>query len=87
MKMAVFWVVAPCRLVYVYQRIRGLYCLHHQAQIRALIDLMMEAVQTSETLVNLYQSRWLYNPEDSRLHTSNILVCGEDRLIAFIFKF
>jgi hypothetical protein len=30
MKMAVFWVVAPCRLVEVYRRFRGLYCLHHQ---------------------------------------------------------
>jgi hypothetical protein len=29
-KMAVFWVVAPCRLVRVYRRFRGLYCLHHQ---------------------------------------------------------
>jgi hypothetical protein len=29
-KMAAFWVVAPCRLVRVYQRFRGLYCLHHQ---------------------------------------------------------
>jgi hypothetical protein len=30
MKMAVFWVVAPCGLVEVYRRFRGLYCLHHQ---------------------------------------------------------
>jgi hypothetical protein len=30
MKMAVYWVVAPCSLVEVYQRFRGLYCLHHQ---------------------------------------------------------
>jgi hypothetical protein len=30
MKKAVFWVVAPCRLVRVYQRFRCLYCLHHQ---------------------------------------------------------
>jgi hypothetical protein len=30
MNMAVFWVVAPCRLVWVYRRFRGLYCLHHQ---------------------------------------------------------
>jgi hypothetical protein len=30
MKMAVFWVLAPCRLVWVYRRFRGLYCLHHQ---------------------------------------------------------
>jgi hypothetical protein len=29
-KMAVFWVVAPCRLVEVYQRFRGPCCLHHQ---------------------------------------------------------
>jgi hypothetical protein len=28
--MAVFWVVAPCSLVEVYQRFRGLCCLHHQ---------------------------------------------------------
>jgi hypothetical protein len=30
MKMAVFWVVAPCRLVEVYQCFRGACCLHHQ---------------------------------------------------------
>jgi hypothetical protein len=30
--MAVFWVVAPCRLVWLYQRFRGLYCLHHQGR-------------------------------------------------------
>jgi hypothetical protein len=30
---------------------------------------MMEAVQTSETSVNLYHSTWHYNPEDSCLHT------------------
>jgi hypothetical protein len=29
-KMAVFWVVAPCSLVEVYQRFRGACCLHHQ---------------------------------------------------------
>jgi hypothetical protein len=29
-KMAVFWVVAPCSLVEVYQRFRGNCCLHHQ---------------------------------------------------------
>jgi hypothetical protein len=27
--MAVFWVVAPCSLVEVYQRFRGPCCLHH----------------------------------------------------------
>jgi hypothetical protein len=29
-KMAVFWVVAPCSLVEVYQRFRGHCCLRHQ---------------------------------------------------------
>jgi hypothetical protein len=30
MMIAVFWVVAPCSLVEVYQRFRGPCCLHHQ---------------------------------------------------------
>jgi hypothetical protein len=30
MKMAVFWVVALCSLVEVYQRFRGPCCLHHR---------------------------------------------------------
>jgi hypothetical protein len=29
-KIAVFWVVAPCSLVEIYQRFRGPCCLHHQ---------------------------------------------------------
>jgi hypothetical protein len=42
-KMAVFWVVMPCSLVEVYQRFRAMI-------------LMIEAVSTSETLVNFYQT-------------------------------
>jgi hypothetical protein len=30
MKMATFWVVAPCGLVEFYQSFRGPCCLHHQ---------------------------------------------------------
>jgi hypothetical protein len=59
-KMAVFWVVAPCSLVAVYQRPAA-------SSIRA-IALMMEAARTSETLVNFYQTTWRYNPEDRHLH-------------------
>jgi hypothetical protein len=33
------------------------------------IALMMEAVRTSETLVNFYQTTRRYNPEDSNLRT------------------
>jgi hypothetical protein len=68
-KMAVFWVVAPCSLVEVYQRFI----------IRALI---MEATRTSETLVNFYQTTQRYNPEDSHLpfehvdSTIQTVLCG-----------
>jgi hypothetical protein len=61
-KMAVFWLAAPCILVEVYRRFRVACCLHHQA-------LMMEAASTSETSVNFYQTTWHYNPEDSHLHS------------------
>jgi hypothetical protein len=37
-KMAVFWVVAPCSLVEVYQRFRGPCCLHHQGDDRGSKD-------------------------------------------------
>jgi hypothetical protein len=29
---------------------------------------MMEAARTSETLANVYQTVWCYNPEDSHPH-------------------
>jgi hypothetical protein len=34
-----------------------------------IIALMMEAARTPETLVNFYQTRRRYNPEDSLLRT------------------
>jgi hypothetical protein len=37
--------------------------------IRAMSEGMIEAASASETLVNLYQTTWLFNPEDSHLHT------------------
>jgi hypothetical protein len=33
LKMAVFWVVASCSLVELYQRFRGPCCLHHQGDL------------------------------------------------------
>jgi predicted transcriptional regulator len=38
-----------------------------------LIALMMEAVQTSETLVNSYQSTRIYNQEDSHLSAFSLV--------------
>jgi hypothetical protein len=36
-----------------------------------LIGLMMEAVMTSEALVNFYQTTRRYNPEDSHVQGEN----------------
>jgi hypothetical protein len=45
MKIAVFWVVAPCSLVEVYQRFRGPCCLHHLMMEAAIF--ILTAVRTS----------------------------------------
>jgi hypothetical protein len=37
----------------------------------SITTLMIDAVQSSETLVNLYQSTQCYNPEDSNLQWIN----------------
>jgi hypothetical protein len=55
MKMAVFWVVAPCNLLEIYWH------------FSKLIALMMESASTSEMLVNFYQTTCRNNPEDSHL--------------------
>jgi hypothetical protein len=68
MKMAVFWVVAPCSLVEVYRRFRGAYC----SIIKAM---MMKAASTSVQLsrrqsssssgrclgFHNFTSNWLWN--------------------------
>jgi hypothetical protein len=42
-----------------------------------MIALMMEAAGASENSVNFYQTTWHYNPEDSPLHVSAVLLgCG-----------
>jgi hypothetical protein len=59
-KMDVSWDVAPCSLVEAYRRFRGAFCLHYQGD---------EAVSTSETSVNFYQTTRCNIPEDRHLHT------------------
>jgi hypothetical protein len=59
LKMAVFWVIAPCSLVKAYRRFRYAY----------IIALIMEAVSTSKMSVNFYQTTRRNKPEDSQLHT------------------
>jgi hypothetical protein len=48
---------------------RGVYCLHHQGNVRLLIVLMMEAVNTSETSANLYETTRHNIPEGCHIHT------------------
>jgi hypothetical protein len=62
MKMAVLWVVAPCRLIEVYDVSEAL-----AAARGLLIALMVEAASTSKTLVNFYKTTRHNNPEDSHL--------------------
>jgi hypothetical protein len=69
--MAVFWVVALCSLVEVYQRFIAPCCLHQQGD-ESFIALMKEAARTYETLVNFYQTTRRYNPEDSGLGTCQV---------------
>jgi hypothetical protein len=38
--MAVFWVIAPCSLVEVYQRFRGPCCLHHQGDEWSILVIL-----------------------------------------------
>jgi hypothetical protein len=48
-----------------------------------ITTLMMEVVQTSETLADSYQSTQHYNPEDSHLHShrrDNLKSYSEDYL-------
>jgi hypothetical protein len=57
--MAVFLVVAPCSLVE--------FTNVSEVLATFIIVLMLEAVRTSETLANFYQTTRRYNPEDSHV--------------------
>jgi hypothetical protein len=54
MKMAVFWDIAPCSLVYTGRRFRGDFCMIFAF---VAIALMMKSVSSSETSVNIYQTK------------------------------
>jgi hypothetical protein len=63
-KMAVFWVVAPCSLVEIYRLSEVLAA----SIIRAMI------ASTSETLVNSYQTTRRNTPEDSHFQNAELLI-------------
>jgi hypothetical protein len=43
--------------------------------------MMMEGVQTSEPLVNSYHSTWRYNPEESHLQNTDLLLTNNMHII------
>jgi hypothetical protein len=64
---------------------RSNVCGQHSAcgmQAKAFA-LMMEAVRTSETSVNSYQSTWRYNPEDGHLECKP-LANGRDEFVVTV---
>jgi hypothetical protein len=64
MNMTVFWDAAPCSLAEIYRFLEGLTA----STIRAM-NLMMEAVSTSETSVNFCETTRRNIPEDICLNT------------------
>jgi hypothetical protein len=62
MKMAVFWDVAPCRLVL------------DSSTIRVIIALIMEAAGTTETSVNFYQTTLRNNLEGVHFQRNVVFV-------------
>jgi hypothetical protein len=70
-KMAVFWAVVPCRLVYVYCSFRGLYSLHrlHGATNQKTAIFTVTAVRNSR-----HKEKNILNnsDENSETHDSNV---------------
>jgi hypothetical protein len=55
MKMAVFWDVAPCSLLEVYQQLRGACCLYQQSDI-SLRKVVLHGVRLAEMVVEFCMS-------------------------------
>jgi hypothetical protein len=80
LKIAVFWLVAPCILVDIYRRFRGICCIHNQRyESWEHDDGGSKYLWTS---ANFYKTTQHYNPEDSHLHTQQLKSsCTEETAI------
>jgi hypothetical protein len=56
LKMAVFWVVAPCSLVKIYRRFRGSCYLHHQGE--KLLALVVKSISILYREVSFRSPKW-----------------------------
>jgi hypothetical protein len=68
-KTILFWDVAPCSNIESPSSFRCAYWLHHQGDHKELYALMMEALSTSEMLVNFYKTTCCNIPEEYYLNT------------------
>jgi hypothetical protein len=77
-KVAVFWIVAPCSLVDVYERFRGPCCLHHQGDYsstrlygattqKTAIFIIISSVHISHYITTAVDSAAKYNGRMKRL--------------------
>jgi hypothetical protein len=58
-KLAVFWVVAPCSLIEVYRRFRGACCLHHQGD-RPDDDETTQKINIKNKQIPLYNNEYYF---------------------------
>jgi hypothetical protein len=68
---ALFWVSAPCRLAWVSQRFRGLYCLHHQGDEKSLqTHTRLHGTTTQKTAIFILTAMRNTNPTYVACHNS-----------------
>jgi hypothetical protein len=72
--MAVFWDVAPCGLVEVYQRFRGTCCLHHQGRLKIFENRLFTRI-SGPKMVGVTDWRKLHD-EVHRLYSSDNIRMG-----------
>jgi hypothetical protein len=81
-----YWLPGPCSIMtsfptYSVKAVTQLTCSFISNQYLVcglLIALMMEALQNSEMLLNLYQPTCCYNPEHRHLHTHHREILKSD---------
>ena len=67
-KIQIFWDGKPCQLVNSFRRLEWASCLHLSVEEAEELLILMEAVRSSETPVNLYQSTWHDIPDGGNFY-------------------
>jgi hypothetical protein len=76
MKTTVFWVVAPCSLIEVYQRFKGPCCLHHLA-LQPRREAFSYTQPWEKILLNMYSGARLdFSQRDSKVPPNKFIPCS-----------